>query len=161
MKEKIIVLGIGNILMKDEGIGVRVVEKIMEDYKFPDNVEIYDGGVTGMMGLLPLIEEADHLVVIDAVNGPGEPGTLYRYTGEQFRHTIPKKLSPHDIGFVECLTIAEINERSPKSITVIGVKPEDIKTREMGLTERVSQVFDDLVSKTIEELKTLNAGPIE
>lgn len=146
--------------MKDEGVGVRVVEKIMENYSFPENVEIYDGGVTGMMGLLPLIEEADHLVVVDAINGPGNPGTLYRYMGDEFKHVIPKKLSPHDIGFVECLTIADINERLPESVVIIGVKPEDIKTREMGLTETVSSVLDDLVNNTIEELKALNAGPL-
>ncbi len=160
MAKKIIVLGIGNILMSDEGIGVRAVEAIKEKYTFSENVEIYDGGTTGMMGLLPIIEEADHLIVIDAVNGPGEPGALYRYTLDELRLNIPKKLSPHDIGFLECLSIAEINGRLPESVVIIGVKPEDIKTRRMELSEPVAGKIGNLVSMTLAELKTLGVEPL-
>ncbi len=160
MAKKIIVLGIGNILMSDEGVGVRAVEAFKEKYTFSENVEIYDGGTTGMMGLLPLIEEADHLIVIDAVNGPGEPGSLYRYTLDELRLNIPKKLSPHDIGFLECLSIAEINGRLPESVVIIGIKPKDIKTRRMELTEAVAGNIGNLVSMTLMELKTLGVEPL-
>jgi len=157
---KIIVLGIGNILMSDEGAGVRVVEKLQEEYSFPPNVEIYDGGTTGMHGLMPLIEEADHLVVIDAVNGPGEPGTIYRYSLEDFKLTMPKKLSAHDIGFIECLTIAELTGRIPESVTIIGIKPEDFTTRKMELTDTVNNKLNELANVTVKEITAFGASPL-
>lgn len=158
MSEKIIVIGVGNVLMTDEGVGVRVAERLISGYTFPDNVEVYDGGATGMHGLLPLIEEADHLIVIDAVNGPGRPGEVYRYDGDTFRRVIPKKLSAHDVGLVECLTIADINGRAPKTVTVIGVQPEDIITWGMELTPAIAAKVDELAAMTLEELKRLGVG---
>lgn len=154
---KIIVIGIGNILMSDEGVGVRVVERLMSEYSFPPNVELYDGGTTGMQGLLPLMEMADHLVVIDAVKGAGEPGSVYRYTLEDFRLTIPKKLSAHDIGFIECLAVAEINETLPKSVVVIGIRPEDDSTLAMELTPTIKAKVEELVKMTLEEISSLGA----
>ena len=158
--QKIIVVGIGNILMSDEGVGVRVVDRLKERYSFPANVEVYDGGTTGMHGLLPLMEEADHMVVIDAVNGPGIAGDVYRYSLDDFKMTIPKKLSAHDIGFIECLAVAELNETLPESVTVIGVKPSDMKTMSMDLTETVSARVDDLMDMTVAELRSLGATPV-
>jgi len=159
-KQKIIVLGIGSILMSDEGVGVRVVEKMQEEYSFTPNVEIYDGGTTGMHGLLPLIEEADHLVVIDAVNGPGEPGTIYRYTLDDFKLTMPKKISSHDIGFIECLAIAELIGRLPESVIIIGIKPEDTTTRKMELTETVNNKLNELTNAAVKEITALGASPL-
>lgn len=159
-KPKIIVLGIGSILMSDEGVGVRVVEKLKEEQSFPPNVEIYDGGTTGMHGLLPLIEEADHLVVVDAVNGPGEPGTIYRYSLEELKLTMPKKISAHDIGFIECLAIAELIGRLPESVIIIGIKPEDIDSRKMELTETVNNKLAELTEVTVKEIAALGASPL-
>jgi len=157
--DKIIVIGIGNVLMCDEGVGVRVAEKLMAEYAFPANVEVYDGGTTGMHGLMPLIEEADRLIVIDAVNGPGEPGELYRYTLDDFKLNIPKKLSAHDIGFIECMAIAGINERSPASTVIIGVKPADIGSWEMRLTGAVAARVEDLMRMVVDELESAGAPP--
>ncbi len=157
---KIIVLGIGNILMSDEGVGVRVVEKLLAEYGFPPNVEIYDGGTTGLHGLMPLIEEADHLVVIDAVNGPGEPGSIYRYTLDDFKLSMPKKLSSHDIGFIECITIAELNGRLPESVVIIGIKPEDFTTRKMELTKTVNGRLNELADAAVKEIAALGASPL-
>lgn len=157
--EKIVVIGIGNILMTDEGVGVRVVERLMAQYRYPANVELYDGGTTGMHGLLPLIEDADHLITIDAVNGPGEPGTLYRYNAEDFRLSMPKKLSAHDVGFIECLTIADITDRMPKTVVILGVKPRDMVTWNMELTETIAAKVDDLVAMALEELRRLGVEP--
>lgn len=158
-KPKIIVLGIGNILQSDEGVGVRVVEKLIRDYSFPENVELYDGGTTGMHGLLPLIEEADHLIAIDAVNGKGEPGEIYRFTLHDFKLTIPKKISAHDVGFIECLAVAELNDSLPKSTVVIGIQPEDMETMSAELSLCIKEKFDDLVRLTLQELSSLGVIP--
>lgn len=158
-KPKVTVIGIGNILQCDEGVGVRVVEKLINDYSFPENVSLYDGGTTGMHGLLPLIEETDSLIVIDAVNGKGEPGEIYRFTLDDFKLTIPKKLSAHDIGFIECLAVAELNGSLPKSTVVIGIQPEDMETMSMELSELVKERIDDLVHLTLTELSSQGVIP--
>ncbi len=157
---KIIVLGIGNVLMSDEGIGVRVVEKLQAEYRFPPNVEIYDGGTTGLRGLMPLIDEADNLVVIDAVNGPGEPGSIYRYNLDDFKLTIPKKLSAHDIGLIECLAIAELKEKVPEKVVIIGIKPESLSAEGMGLTETIKNRLEELTKMTVEVITSLGAPPL-
>ncbi len=158
-QETIVVIGIGNILMSDEGVGVRVVEKLMAEYSFPDNVEIYDGGSTGLKGLMPLIEDADHLIVVDAIKGPGQPGALYRYSVEDFILNIPKKLSAHDVGLLECLTYTEINDAMPESVVIIGVKPFDMTTPSMELSKLIGPKVSGLVDMSLDELRRLGARP--
>ena len=157
---QITILGIGNILLKDEGVGVRVVERLLAGYRFPENVAVYDGGVTGLMGLLPIIEDTDHLIVVDAIKGDGPPGTLYRYPLSEFRLCLPKKLSMHDVGFVECLTVSELNGTLPKSTVVVGVQPEDFSSLEMGLTDTVQKTVTPLVEMVMKELAALGAHPL-
>jgi len=159
--ERIIVIGIGNVLLTDEGAGVAAVTQLMDGWSFPQNVEIYDGGVTGMVGLMPIIEDADHLIVLDAVNGEGPPGSVKRYSLEDFKLTIPTKLSSHDIGFVECLAIAEVNGYIPKSVVVIGVKPEDIFSWGMTPTPTVHGALDEMVRMALEELLSLGVEAAE
>ncbi len=151
----VVVLGIGNVLLTDEGVGVAAVERLKEEWSFPANVELFDGGVTGLVGLMPIIEDCDHLIVLDAVLGKGEPGSVARYTLEDFKLTVPKKLSSHDVGFVECVTIAEVNGYTPDSVTVIGVIPEDYQTWGMELTETVRSALDQMIDLTIQELNKL------
>jgi len=151
----IIVIGMGNILLSDEGVGVRVVERMMESHRFPPNVRLVDGGTTAMKGLLPLVEQARHLVVVDAVHGPGLPGSLYRYSGADFRINIPKKISAHDIGFLECLAIAEVNEQAPESVVIIGVKPVDMTTPSMSLSPQIEGMLDDIIKMVCIELAAL------
>jgi hydrogenase maturation protease len=155
---KIIVIGMGNILLSDEGAGVRAVERIMAAYAFPPNVRLVDGGTTAMKGLLPLVEEADRLIVVDAVNGPGEPGELYRYDGGDFRRNFPKKISAHDIGFLECLAIAEVNGRAPKSVTIIGIKPFDMRTLSMSLSPLIEARMGALQKMILDELALLGSA---
>ncbi|HAP67189.1 MAG TPA: hydrogenase HupD, partial [Nitrospinae bacterium] len=78
---KILILGIGNILLKDEGVGVKVIERLKRDYKFPSNIELIDGGTAGF-GLIDLLEGAEHLIIVDAVQGNDEPGSIYRFKFE-------------------------------------------------------------------------------
>lgn len=157
--DRVTVLGIGNILMSDEGVGVRAVQKLMEEYTFPTNVELIDGGTTGLHGILPIVEDADRLIVIDAVNGKGEAGSLYRYTLEDFRLTFPKKLSAHDIGFVECMAVTEVNGRLPKSVVIVGIKPADMTNLGMELTPGIEEKLGDLVDMVLAELAELGISP--
>ncbi len=85
--DRILVLGIGNILLSDEGAGIRVIEKLQERYEFPENVSVLDGGTLGL-SLLGVISEVDHLIVVDAVRNGGKPGSLYRMEGND----LPKRI---------------------------------------------------------------------
>ncbi|MBI4666042.1 MAG: HyaD/HybD family hydrogenase maturation endopeptidase [Nitrospinae bacterium] len=156
----ITILGIGNLLLCDEGVGVRVIEKLLAEYEFPPNVNLVDGGATGLY-LLPYIEESTHVIVVDAVDGPGEPGTLYRYSAEDFKRVIPKKMSIHDVGFVECLALAELDDALPKTVTIIGVKPHDIKTYTMELSSLIKSRLEDLTAMALDELKKLGVVPVQ
>ena len=153
----ITVIGMGNILLSDEGVGVRVVERLMENYRFGPNVRLVDGGTTAMKGLLPVVEEAEHLIVVDALRGLGQPGAIYRFSGDDFRKNIPKKISAHEIGFLECLAIAEVNERYPRSVVVIGIEPVDMKTPSMSLTAQMEAKVDEAVQMVLAELAALGA----
>jgi hydrogenase maturation protease len=153
---KIIALGIGNILLSDEGVGPKVAWRLKAEYRFPPNVEIYDGGTTGL-GLLPYISEADYLVIVDAINGPGEPGSVYRYTVDDFELNIPKKMSIHDVGLIECLALAELDGRIPRQTIILGVKPASLKPG-MELTDAVASKVDMLVEMVVKEIGEMGFG---
>lgn len=155
---KVIVLGIGNILLSDEGVGPKVALKLSSEYRFPPNVDIHDGGTIGL-GLLPYIEEADCLLIIDAIDGPGEAGSIYRYTVDDFKLNIPKKMSIHDVGLIECLALAELTGRIPRQTIIIGVKPASLKPG-MELTEAVAAKVDRLVEMAVEEITKFGYPPM-
>ena len=127
MEEKqIIIMGVGNILFTDEGVGIRVLETLSKQYDFPPNVEMVDGRVLGM-NLLGTISEADYLIVIDAVRNGGKPGTLYRLEGEEIPQRVLAKNSLHQVDLLEALTFCQALDKQPETL-IIGVEPEDIKT---------------------------------
>ncbi len=150
-KKQIVILGVGNILLKDEGIGV-CVAKEMEKLKLPDNVRVLDGGTLGI-DLLNLIEDADKLIIIDAVKTGAEPGAIFRFRPEDIE-TITKapKTSLHQIDLYETLKIAKLMEKYPETI-VIGIQP---KTMEWGmeLTPELSEKIPEIIKCVLEELKS-------
>jgi hydrogenase maturation protease len=156
--EKITVLGVGNILLTDEGIGVRVVEELGRRYAFPENVQLIDGGTQGLW-LMSTIHELDHLIVVDAVLNRGEPGTLYRLEREDLPKGIRAKQSAHDSDLVEALNLCQLLDMGPKSVVVIGVEPEDIRTMGIELTATLAGKVDDIIARVLEELKVLGISP--
>ena len=156
--EKIVVLGIGNILLKDEGVGVRVAELLSERYSFPDHVQVMDGGTQGLW-LMPTIQQADHLIVIDAVKGKGAPGDLYRLEREDLPSGLRAKQSAHDSDLVEALNLCSLIDVEPKSVVVVGIEPADINPFGTELTPAVAAKVDDLVERVLEELKNLGVEP--
>ncbi|MBM4326097.1 MAG: HyaD/HybD family hydrogenase maturation endopeptidase [Deltaproteobacteria bacterium] len=156
--EKIAVLGVGNILLTDEGIGVRVVEELGHRYAFPENVQLVDGGTQGLW-LMSTIHESDHLIVVDAVLNRGEPGTLYRLEREDLPKGIRAKQSAHDSDLVEALNLCRLLDMGPKSVVVVGVEPEDIRTVGIELTPTLAGKMDEIIDRVLEELKTLGISP--
>ena len=125
--KRILVLGIGNILWADEGFGVRCVEALNAGWSFPDNVTLMDGGTQGLY-LLPYVQEADCLLVFDAVDYGDAPGDLREVVGDQVpRFMGAKKMSLHQTGFQEVLMAAELTGKLPKELVLIGVQPEELE----------------------------------
>lgn len=149
---KIIVLGIGNILLRDEGVGVKVVERLSERYDFPENVELVDGGTQGLW-LMATLQKAKRLIVVDAVKGGGEPGDLYRLERKDLRKGLRIKASAHDSDLMEALNLLELTENAPETVVVIGVEPENIEPFGLELTPRVEAQTDEMISRVIKELK--------
>ena len=152
----ITVLGIGNILLTDEGFGVRVIEKFYEKYAVPDNVSIVDGGVLGI-NLLGVIAETRHLIVVDAVKNKQPPGTLYRLEKDELPERILLKNSLHQTDFLETLTLCQAIDKVPETTVVLGVEPEDIVTHSVELTPVVAARVDEMIDRVIQELDRLGA----
>lgn len=130
--ERITVMGVGNPLMMDEGVGVRVIEVMMGTLRFPDNVTLIDAGTMGM-GILNLFRECDYLLVIDAVDGTGEaPGTVVRLTPEDLAPNQIKH-SMHDIRLVDVLEAAMLMGNKPAA-DCIGIQIADMSHVKIGLT---------------------------
>ncbi len=124
-----VVLGIGNTILSDEGIGVRAAEALRERYELPENVEVIDGGTAGMELLGPLTG-TDLLVVLDAVKAGRPPGTLVRMSGRDVPIFFRAKLSPHQVSICDVLAGLEFSGDLPKEIVLIGVEPASM---ELGL----------------------------
>lgn len=122
-KENIVILGLGNILCGDDGFGPLVIEKLLESGPFPANARILDGGTQGQ-ALYWIVEEADRLLVVDAVDFGLVPGELAQKRGED----IPiwfgsRKMSAHQQGFSEVLALASLKNVLPHEICLVGIQP--------------------------------------
>jgi hydrogenase maturation protease len=121
---KTLIFGAGNLLLSDEGFGVHFVKYLQENYRFPEEVELYDGGTLGIM-VTHMLEDAEQVYLVDVIEAKGEPGDIYRYEKEDFMlGKLPVKMSPHQIGIQEVLTLSDIRGRCPKQVTLFGIIPE-------------------------------------
>lgn len=148
---RVLVLGIGNLVMSDDGVGVKVVQQLQREYVFGENVEIMDGGTLGL-DLLPKLEGIDHLIVVDAVETGREAGTCVRLAGEELPVALETKLSPHQMGLKDLLSVARLLGHSPGEMVLIGVQPGSVDM-DTELTAEVAAVLQVLVDNVLEELK--------
>ncbi len=122
----ILILGIGNILWADEGFGIRCVEALNELWELPPQVSLMDGGTQGLY-LLPYVQQADCLLVFDAVDYGDSPGTLREVLGDEVpRFMGVKKMSLHQTGFQDVLAAAELTGQLPRELVLIGVQPVEL-----------------------------------
>ena len=156
MNLNILVLGIGNLIMTDDGVGVRVVHLLQERYRFPESVRVMDGGTLGL-DLLHYLEGVRRLLVVDAVETGGPPGTLVRLTGDEINIAFRTKLSPHQMGLQDLLLVAELQGFAPEEMVLLGVQPGEI---EMGteLTPALTRQVESLVTGALNELEGWGVG---
>ncbi len=149
---RVCLMGIGNILWADEGFGVRAVELLHRKYVFDDNVQIVDGGTQGL-NLLSFVEEADILVVFDAVDYGLEPGTLKIVEGDDVPAFLgAKKMSLHQTGFQEVLMLAQLRGSGPRELLLVGVQPLELEDYGGSLTEPVRRQLEPAVEVALEWL---------
>ncbi|MBC8018842.1 MAG: HyaD/HybD family hydrogenase maturation endopeptidase [Verrucomicrobia bacterium] len=155
---KVLVLGIGNLVMSDDGVGVKVVQKLQREYRFAETVEIMDGGTLGL-DLLPKLEGIERLIVVDAVETGEKPGTCVRLVGEELPIALETKVSPHQMGLKDLLSVAELIGHSPREMVLIGVQPGSIEM-DTELTPEVEAKVDELAHMVLDELDTWGVRPV-
>jgi len=148
---EILILGLGNVLQSDDGIGVRVVKRMQERYWFSDNVRILDGGTRGM-ALAPSLKGVARLLVVDAVESDREPGVLTRCVGEEVLGFLAHKVLPHQDGLTDLLRAARLLGVFPEEVVLLGVEPAVLDTG-MELSPSVAVRVDELVGMVLRELR--------
>jgi len=153
------VLGIGNILMGDDGIGPFVLKILEASYDFPPNVVLHDLGTPGL-GITSFFADYDVIILIDAVRAKAEPGSIQLYRKDQILRTpVPQRISPHDPALVESLLFAEFSGKCPAQVLLVGVVP---KSTELGcvLTSEVRAAVLPAMSAVLAELQRLHVDPV-
>jgi hydrogenase maturation protease len=150
---QVLVLGIGNLVMSDDGVGVKVVQRLQREYCFSPCVEVMDGGTLGL-DLLPKLEGIEHLIVVDAVETGGKPGTCVRLAGKELPIALETKVSPHQMGLKDLLSVAELLGHSPGEMVLIGVQPGSIEM-DTELTPEVEAVLQLLTDNVLDEIKKI------
>lgn len=126
VENKITILGIGNSIFSDEGVGVHILPVLEEIFGNDPGIEIIEGSTDGMKLLGP-VEDTDHLIVIDAINAGKPGGTIIKLEGEEIPAYFGIKMSIHQLGFQEVLFAAKLRERFPKNIVMIGMQPTSLE----------------------------------
>jgi hydrogenase maturation protease len=146
-----VVIGVGSPLMGDDGVGVAAVELLRRAVGAVDGVSLLDGGTWGMQ-LLPDIEEAERLLVLDAIHEGGEPGTIVRLEKDDLPRLLGHKVSPHQIDLREVFAVAELRGRFPSVAVALGVEPEVVELRD-GLSPAVARALPRLLDAALLQLR--------
>lgn len=151
---RVVVLGVGNILMSDEGVGVHAVTALADQYDIPDEVEIIDGGTSGM-DCLDRIAEADLLLIADCMRSKDKaPGTITRLADDEINAWFKTKISPHQVGLSDVLAACCFHGISPKRVVLVGVQPESFETC-MNLTPTIAAVLPQVIERLVAELAAI------
>jgi len=146
----IALIGIGNLLLSDEGVGVHAINKLNDEYKFPESVRLIDGGTMGL-DILPFLEGNDKVLIIDAVNFHKEPGTIEIIEGDEIPKFLSSKLSVHQIGIPDMLFAARLMDIIPSEICLIGIQPKSIVPG-LELSEEIKNRFEALLERIFQKL---------
>jgi len=148
------ILGLGNILMTDEGVGVHTVKEFEARYSLPEHVEVVDGGAAGL-DLIPFIDGREKVLMVDAVNFDQDPGYINVLENEQIPVRISEKASMHHLGLMDVLSIVRMSGNLPKELCLIGIQP---KSLELGIdmTPEIWDKKDILIEEVVRKLREWN-----
>lgn len=143
------VLGIGNILLKDDGIGVHIINELLKE-NYPQNVDIVDGG-TAILDLLDVFVKNSKIIVVDTLKGGHEPGTIYKVTPEEMGSYMKSNSSLHDVQVLDMLKNANLLGYNPE-VVIIGMEPSEIEYN-IGLSDILQNEFEKLLDVVKDEIK--------
>jgi hydrogenase maturation protease len=156
-KKFITILGLGNILLQDEGFGVHFIRWFSERYRLPEQINIVDGGTLGYV-LLDTLSRCQHLFVIDVIKLKDIPGSLYRFTQQEMEVHMPPPTSAHEVKFADVICKAELLGELPE-MTFLCIVPEKYGELEMELTETIKKKFPDMEKLLLKELSAHGITP--
>ncbi len=152
-RKNTLIIGMGNVLMQDEGVGVRAVEELECRYLIPTGLTVVDGGTTGM-GLFEPIRNCDHLIVADAVNTGDPAGSVVRIVNEAVPAFFQTKLSNHQLGLSDLLALLALKNETPEHVAIIGMVPYSLENK-LGLTAQATAGLRVMVESLVAELAGL------
>ena len=151
------VLGLGNVLMGDDGFGPSVVQRLESDWQFPAQVEVCDLGTPGL-DLIPFLSGADLVILVDTVRSQGEPGEIRRYGKEEIlEHPPHSRVSPHDPGVKEALLVLEFSGTGPREVVLIGAIPASVAPT-TRLSDAVARAVGVAALAVVEEVQRRGAA---
>ena len=158
-RNEVTILGIGNVILRDEGFGVRVAEYLDKHYEFPETVQIVDGGTLGIE-LTQYVTGTEKLLVIDSINGGAEPGTTFRFHNDDVMEHFQDKLSAHEVGIQDVLGLLTVTGHKIPDVVVIGAQPYDVEAG-VELSEGMMALLPQMVEQALTELKNWGIEPVK
>ena len=148
------VLGVGNIILSDEGFGVRVVEYLQKNFTFPENVALIDGGTLGVE-LLHFVEGTRRLLIIDSIDGGSDAGMTFHLRGDEIKNHFAQKISAHEVGIQDVLTMLELSGKKIPHVELIGAQPFSLEAG-VELSAQMSELVPIFAAKAVEILRGWN-----
>lgn len=145
-----LILGIGNIFRRDDGVGIRAIEQL-RNVELPTGVDVIDWG-NGVLGLLELLAGYRRILIVDAVQAGCQPGSIYRFVPDQAETERYPFTSLHELDALSTIELAQNLGFSPKDVVVFGVEPQSMEWG-MGLTPAIEAVVPDVVKSILEEIR--------
>lgn len=153
MKKKNIVIGVGNMLFKDEGIGIYASEYLSQNYEFEGDLEVIDGGTLGFK-LMSYFQEYENVIILDTVSIEDNPGEIFRLPSDVLLGLGNYRKTAHEVEIVEMLEICSVLD-SHANVTILGIIPEDIVSVGIGLTDTMENRFEEFILHAIKEIESL------
>ncbi len=147
---RIVVVGVGNLLQKDEGVGIHAIQAL-EKMDLPPDIKLVDGGTSP--DLIAYTRVSDKIIIVDCAKADGEPGTLYRFKPEDLTTGKGTLTSAHEMGVVENLNLMSLTDNKPKETVIIGIEPAEIDWG-MELSDTLKEKLPDLVNVILKEINT-------
>jgi len=154
--KKLLVMGIGNMLLTDDGVGVFAAEALQKEV-FPENVVIIEAG-TFTQDIFYMFEGYDTILVLDIVHGQGEPGSIYLLNEDDLRENEKQRLSLHDIDLLDSLRMAELLHKFKPTLRIIGMEPQDYTSWNIGLSDIIQGKFEDYLKVARTQIELILEG---
>jgi len=150
---ELLILGLGNVLLGDDGLGAAAVIELERKYEIAPPVRVEDGGTLGL-ALLGLFAESEHVILVDAVSADAPPGTFVRIDGDEVPPAVRERLSPHQVGVADLFDAARLIDSFPMSVVLLGLVPERMDLS-IERSNPVKAGLDGLVEAIVREARDL------